>query len=248
VQNDLVMWFANETPNPSPTAWLGVDQPVWSIITGVAAVVATLISICVALYTLRAADRREHHRWLQEKRREAYVTFITAARDAYQAIDERGQKVRAPRSESDFSKDEWAEHEDTEADIDRKLAKARADIDRKLGEVMRAQDVLAIVGPEEMEELGLGVIARLKLDRGYYSPTGWSSRKKPEDQASILRNAEDTGNRDLLNELRDSLKDGTVDVEAFRAAFHKHKLDSFWNAFNERARSVLKESKPGRHR
>lgn len=245
------MFLANESPTPTPTPviWAGIDQPTWSIITGVGAVVATLISILVALYTLKAADRREHHRWLQEKRREAYVTFMTAARDAYDAIADRGKKVGAPRFQSDFSKDEWPEHQDEEADIDKKLADARADIDSRLAEVMRAQDVLSIVGPEEMEKLGRRVVARLKLDRGYYSPEGFSNRSRPADKERILHNVKATDNDDFVRQVKAAYdSSGAVNGAAFQSAFEQHRLEGFWKAFNMKARSVIKESKPGRHR
>ena len=237
MQNRWVRWLATPTPTPAPVSFLGIEAPVWTIITGITAVVAAGVSIWVAFYSLKRVDRREHHRWLQEKRREAYVTFMTAVRSAYDAISERGQVVGAPRIDSDYSGPETSE-----------LREARASIDRKLSEVARAQDVVAIVGPEEMERLGLQVIARLKLDRGYYSPTGWSDRNKSKDKESILRNAEATGNEAFLAALKAAYAKGPVDVTAFRAAFSGNRLDSLWNAFNEKARSVLKESKPGQHR
>lgn len=249
VQNDLVMWLANVTPTPTPSPLLifGVEQAAWPTIIGIGAALAALFSAWVAFIGQRRTDRREHHRWLLEKRREAYVTFMTAARGAYDAISERGQKVGAPRVESDFSGDGWPDPEDTEADIEKKLAEARADIDKKIGEVERAQDILAIVGPEEMETLGLRVIARLKLDRGYYSPEGFTNRNKVKDKERILLNAEATGNTAFLSELRSAYAEGTVNTDAFREAFHKHRLEDFWNAFNLEARTVLRESKPGRH-
>jgi hypothetical protein len=117
-----------------------------------------------------------------------------------------------------------------------------------MGELMRAQDVLAIVGPEVMEKLGLRVVARLKLDRGYFSPTGWSDRNKQHERESILRNAEATENNDLIHKLKKAYANGPVDIAVFREAFNNNRLDSLWEAFNREARSVLLESKPSRHR
>ncbi len=237
--------LADPSQSSSPLVWAGLETPIWTIIIGIVAVLASIISIGVAIYTLKAADRREHHRWLQEKRREAYVTFMTSARRAYDAISERGQYVEAPRVESDY---EGPAAPDLAIADRQKLAEAMADIDRNMGEVLRAQDVLAIVGPQVMEKLGLRVIARLKLDRGYYSPTGWSDRNKPQERESILRNAEATENEDFLNALNNAYATGPVDVELFLKAFHDNRLDGFWVAFNLEARRVLMESKPGRHR
>jgi hypothetical protein len=231
MHNHRVSWLADASP--SPIVFLGLGASTWTIITGVAAVLATVISIVVAVYSLRRVDRREHHRWLQEKRREAYVTFMTASRTAYDAILERGQKVGAPRLESD--------HPNPESD---ELKEYRTTIDRKFGELMRAQDILAIVGPGEMEELGKRLIARLTLDRTYYSPTGWSDRQVHKER--ILAQAEATGDIAFLTQLRASYTNASADVPAFWNAFHEHRLEAFWGNFNAKARDVLKRQEPSR--
>lgn len=205
--------------------------------------VAAFISIAVAIYTSTSSARRDHHRWLQEERRKAYVAFLTASRDAYEAITERGQKVGAPRIDSDYRTHRRRGHLREEQDpTDDELKEARAEIDRRLGDVRRAQDVLSIVGPRPMEELGKQVFARLSLDRGYYSPTGWTDRQK--DRIAILARAEDTGNTDFLNQLRAAYAHDPVDVDEFRKAFHNHRLQGFWSAFTKAARCELDRPNP----
>jgi hypothetical protein len=100
-----------------------------------------------------------------------------------------------------------------------------------------------------METLGRRVVARLKLDRGYYSPEGFSHRIRPADKERILRNVKATDNEDFLSQVKAAYDDsGAVNAAAFQAAFERHRLDGLWKAFNMKARSVIKESKPGRHR
>lgn len=219
--------------SPEPSIVFGLPESTWTVIAAVGAVIATSVSIGVALYSLRQVDRREHHRWLQEKRREAYVEFMSAVRTAYDAIAARGRDVGAPRIASDFP-DPDSEH----------LLAARRAIDEAFGEVARARNILAIVGPVKMEQLGKNLIARLQLDRGYYSPTGWSDRL--EDRARILKRAEDAGNASFLAELRAAYGVDAVDVDAFRAAFSAHRLDVFWDRFNEEARLILQEHRSRR--
>lgn len=178
-------------------------------------------------------DRREHHRWLQEKRREAYVEFMSAVRTAYDAIAARGRDVDAPRLASDFP----------DPDSERLVA-ARTAIDEAFGEVARARNILAIVGPVEMEQLGKNLIARLQLDRGYYSPTGWSDRWV--DRARILERAEAAGDATFLTQLRAAYGVDVVDVDAFRAAFSAHRLEAVWDRFNEKARLILQEDRSRR--
>lgn len=65
-----------------PSTVLGLNKSKGIVFAVIAAVVAASASIGVALYSLRRVDRRECHRWLREKRREAHVEFMTAARTA----------------------------------------------------------------------------------------------------------------------------------------------------------------------
>lgn len=225
----LLLWSASSV---LPVVF-GLPESTWTVITAVGAVIAASLSTGVALYSLRRADRREHHRWLQEKRREAYVEFMSAVRTAYDAIAARGRDVDAPRLASDFP----------DPDSERLVA-ARTAIDEAFGEVARARNILAIVGPVEMEQLGKKLIARLQLDRGYYSPTGWSDRWK--DRARILERAEDAGNTSFLTQLRAAYGVDAVDVDAFRAAFSAHRLETFWDRFNEKARLILQEDRSRR--
>jgi hypothetical protein len=44
-----------------------------------------------------------NHRWLQEKRCEAYVAFLSATRNTYDAIEKRGRPAKAPREFQDLA-------------------------------------------------------------------------------------------------------------------------------------------------
>jgi hypothetical protein len=193
-----VLFLSSASPEPSIV--FGLPESTWTVITAVGAVIAASVSTGVALYSLRRVDRLEHHRWLQEKRREAYVEFMSAVRTAYDVIAARGRDVEAPRVSGDFP----------DPDSERLVA-ARTAIDEAFGEVARARNILAIVGPVEMEQLVKNLIARLQLDRGYYSPTGWSDRWK--DRARIFERAENAGDASLLKQLRAAYGVDAVDVD-----------------------------------
>ncbi|KTR10181.1 hypothetical protein [Curtobacterium citreum] len=185
-----------------------------------------LLAAAAALYVARATNRREHEGWLREKRREAYVTFMTATRDAYDVIEVRGRRVSAPRMDTDY-----------EPKDDPEVLGLKADIDRELGAVKRALDVITIVGPPEIESRARTVVARLNLDRGYYSPDGHSNRRKDKD--SVLARAKETQNMALLDELRSAYADDRFDEEVYRAAFHNYRLTLFWDAFAADARRII---------
>lgn len=233
VQDDVVMWLADPTPTPTPSAGLilGFEPAAWTAITGTGALVATFISIIVAVYTLKAADRREHHRWLQEKRREAYAAFLTVTRDEYEAIEGRGRIAQAPRISSDHRRPGTP-----------KIVDATALIERKDSELKRAKDILGIVGPEKMEDLGDRLIARLKLDRVYYSPTGYTQREKNKEK--ILQYAEETREEAFFSQLHEAIAGRRVDFEQYKAAHDSYRLEAFWIAFTEAARRVLSDPSP----
>ena len=107
----------------------------------------------------------------------------------------------------------------------------------------RAKDILAVVGPKEMEILGDALVARLILDRIFYSPTGWSQRDKEKER--ILRYAGATGSGDFLAAIRACYKQGTVDFEAYRAAHHNYRLNDFWTQFATSAREIISDPRPG---
>lgn len=209
----------------------GVEITTWTVLVAIGAVLAALFSAFIGLRSLKSAEKREHHRWLQEKRREAYVTFLNATRDTYDAIEKRGRLAKAPML--------YQDHEDPEAE---ELLEARDAIDLHFGQVKRAKDILSVVGPKEMEDLGDHIIARMKLDRIYYSPTGFSQRS--ENKERILRYAGDTGNKEFHAEIVDAYLGDHAVLELYRAAHHNHRLDVFWTDFTKGARGVLGDSKP----
>lgn len=196
-----------------------------------ATVLVAASSVFVSWRTGKRADRRDHLRWLQEKRREAYVTFLTATRDAYDSIEKRGQDAEAPRINRDHRRPNSPQ-----------LLKDRAEIDVNFGKVKRARDVLAIVGPKEMGDLGDAVLARISLDRIFYSPTGCSQRN---DKGRILQYVEATDNKDFLVAMQAAYDaKGRPNFAAYRAAHHEYRLDIFWETFAERSRHFLDEWKP----
>lgn len=205
----------------------------------------SLLSVLVAAYSVWQTNSREHFRWLQEKRREAYVTFMTSTRDAYEAIAERGRLVDAPRVPSDY--DPILEpYEGLSPEAARKdLEKRGHEIDVLMGQVKRAQDVLTIVGPKDMATLGGKVHARLKLDRGYYSPTGYTHRELDEDR--ILENARETGDG-FLTALRRAYAGDEFSLEKYREAFHRNPLSDLWDKFTLAARQEMDRTTPKRER
>lgn len=209
----------------------GVEITTWTVLVAIGAVLAALFSAFIGLRSLKSAEKREHHRWLQEKRREAYVTFLSATRDTYDAIEKRGRMAKAPR--------ELQDHPDPKS---KELIEARDAIDVHLGQVKRAKDILSVVGPKEMEDLGENVIARLNLDRIYYSPTGWSQRN--EDKERILRYAGATGNKEFHAAMVAAYLENHAILDLYRTAHQKHRLDEFWTEFTKGARRILGDSKP----
>jgi hypothetical protein len=115
-------------------------------------------------------------------------------------------------------------------------------MDLLFGKLKRAKDILSVVGPKEMEDLGDHVIARLNLDRIYYSPTGWSQRNK--DKERILRYAGATGNKEFHAAIVSAYLGDHAILERYRDAHHNHRLDDFWTDFTKGARRVLGEPKP----
>ncbi len=93
-----------------------------------------------------------------------------------------------------------------------------------------------------MEKLGGNVVARLKLDRIYYSPTGWSQRDK--NRENVLKHAEATHNREFADAMRRTYIEGLADFAKYKAAHDSYRLDDFLTAFTESARRVLGDSKP----
>jgi hypothetical protein len=209
----------------------GVEITTWTVLVAIGAVLAALFSAFIALRSLKSAEKREHHRWLQEKRREAYVTFLNDTRDTYDAIEKRGRLAKAPRI--------FRDHEDPDS---KELIEAKDAIDLRFGKVKRAKDILSVVGPKEMEDLGDHIIARMNLDRIYYSPTGFSQRN--EEKEKILRYAGDTGNKELHTAMVAAYRGDQAILEPYRAAHHDHRLDDFWTDFTKGARVVLGDSKP----
>lgn len=201
-------------------------------IAAIIAAVAAAISALIGLYALRRTEAREHHRWLQEKRREAYVEFLMATRDTYEAISARGISIGAADLAEDYPEPKSEE-----------LLTAHADIDDKQGAVTRALDLLVIVGPESMITAGRHVTARLRRDRVYYSPTRWSQLSE-NNKARIMEYAEATGDAGLLADLRDAYSGGPVDLDKYRQAHRDHRLDVLWNAFTTQAQKVLENPTP----
>lgn len=185
----------------------------------------------IGLYALRRTEAREHHRWLQEKRREAYLEFLMATRDAYEAISARGISIGAADLAEDYPE---PKSED--------LLRADSDINDKAGAVNRALDLLVIVGPKSMITAGRHVAARLRLDRVYYSPTRWTQLSV--NKAKIMEYAEATGDAGLLADLRDAYSGGPVDLDKYREVHRDHRLDVFWSAFSTEAQKVLENPTP----
>lgn len=112
-------------------------------VAAIIAAVAAGISAVISLYALRRTEAREHHTWLQEKRRKANVEFLRATQDTYEAISARGRSIGAADLAENYDGAKLEE-----------LLRAHSDIDDKESEVTRALDLLMIVGPENMITVG----------------------------------------------------------------------------------------------
>lgn len=187
--------------------------------------ISVLITAFVAILAMRRTDTREHHRWLQEKRREAYVDFLNSTRSTYEVIS-ASQQVGL----------------ETSGEVSSRRVE---DIERKMNEAKRARDVLAVVGPDSMDRLGLQVMARLRLGRIYFSSTR-DSQLGSKDK--ILRIAEETGDPGLLKGVQAALHAEIADVSRYGEALSQHRLDGFWDTFTVEARNVLSVSRPGNSR
>lgn len=194
--------------------WLGQTLEAWlPVIT----LVSLFVSALVAFIALRRQDVREHHRWLQEKRREAYVQFLSATRRA-------SATVTAAAST-------WKTTDEREAAINR-------DED----EVNSALDVLYIVGPQGMAAMGHQLVARLSLDRLFYSPA--------RDQLLLDRKDEYIGLAEGAGPLMHSgfaalYKAEPFDVAAYELLHEDFPLRFFRRAFTREARSELAKAHPG---
>lgn len=222
------MRLASET---EPLTILGLQIGVWTVIVAAFAVIVAGYSARVARSAMKRTDAREHHRWLQEKRREAYVGFLTATRSTYESISERGKAIRAADLTEDYPQPESDE-----------LVAARNEIDQRYGDAKRALDVLEIVGPKDMAQIGQNLMARLRLDRVFYSPTRWSQIHTNGDK--ILSDVKETGDLDFLAAMEQALSQGHVKLEEYRKAHADHRLETLWTTFTQKAHHVLADSKP----
>lgn len=224
-------WLMNAvqaTSAAGPEAQIGT-------IAAIIAAIAAISSALIGLHALGRTETREHHRWLQEKRREAYVAFLIATRDTYEAISTRGNMIGAA--------DLLENYHDQDSKV---LLAASALIHEKQGEAARSLDLLVIVGPERMITAGRHVMARLRLDWVYYSPTRWTQLGK--NKARIMELAEATGDASFLLALKRAYAGDVVDLAQYRQAHHDHRLEDFWGAFTREAQKVLEDPTPARSR
>lgn len=186
--------------------------PLATILNGIAIVV-------IGFLAFRRADVREHHRWLQEKRREAYVEFLAATR-------------KASRTIATFSRDP------------KKKSEREAAIGRDEDEASYAQDVLAIVGPSHMADQGRQVLARLKLDRVFYSTTREEQLRNGKEK--YIERARDTGEPDFGDQFAKLFDSDSFDFDAYEALHARYPLRDFWVDFASEAEEEMRKAHPGR--
>lgn len=182
-----------------------------------ATIMSLTISALIGFKALRRTDVREHHRWLQEKRREAYVNFLSEARKAYRTI-------------SDPEPETGSEHRDA--------------LMRDEDDVNYALDVLRIVGPRSMAEAGEHVVARLKLDRLLYSPTRDQQLLDSKDR--YIQRAHETGDPAFARGFEELYGADSFDSAGYLALHDKHPLRGFWQCFAEDAEKELAKPYPKR--
>lgn len=199
------------------------DFPIIGVVSVIVSAVLGLATAGVSVLAMRRTDSREHHRWLQEKRREAYVEFLSATRSAYESIADRGQGLDPDRMD-DLPADSGAATE------------AREEIDQKMSHVKHAREVMAIVGPESVAQQGRQIIARLRIDRVYYSPT---RATQLQDRDKVLRDVAETGNEDFRAAMEQAYAGGDLDLHAYKETLRLHRLESFWNSFIEESRRIM---------
>jgi hypothetical protein len=119
-----------------------------------------------------------------------------------------------------------------------------AEIDSKIVQVKYAQAVPDIVAPPEMAVLGRHVDARLRLDRWLTSSR--LERQLTTEKDDLLRQAEETGNIELLTSLRNTLIPGPADRASYEAVLRQHRLDDFWEDFTPRAGAILADAEWGK--
>lgn len=180
------------------------------------ATASLFVSALVAFLAFRRQDVREHHRWLQEKRREAYVEFLSTTRRAYKA----------------FSATDWKTEDERNAAVN------HAD-----DEVSYALDVVSLVGPEDMAERGRQAVARLKLDRLFYSPT--REKQLREEKTKHLDRAKATGDPGFHSFFADLYAREPFNMGAYERLHEQYPLRSFWNMFVLAARNEMAKDRPG---
>jgi hypothetical protein len=181
-----------------------------------ATVISLAVSALIGFFAFRRQDVREHYRWLQEKRREAYVDFLSANRQAYGSIANR-PGLPEPEREAASDRDE--------------------------DQVNYAQNVLEIVGPKYMADRGREVIARLKLDRLYYSPDRITQLLDHKDK--YLQRAKDTGKNEFHRKFVELYEKERFDTAGYEALHREYPLRKFWEAFAVEARDELAKAHPG---
>lgn len=192
------------------------------------ATIVNLVGLLViGFLAFRRADVREHHRWLQEKRREAYVEFLAATRKASGTIATFSQDAEKKRRRRRIHQSE-----------------REAAIGRDEDEANYAQDVLAIVGPSHMADQGRQVLARLKLDRLFYSPT--REQQLRDGKEKYIQRAKETGDHAFATGFARLYDSKTFDVAAYEELHADHPLRGFWAEFASKAEEEMRKAHPGR--
>ncbi|MEW1805166.1 hypothetical protein [Pseudarthrobacter sp. NPDC080039] len=182
----------------------------------IATVAALIWSAWNTVLGFRRADAREHLRWLQEKRREAYVNFLAATRKASRSIS-------APHRRA-------------------KLKERAAAIFADEEEVSYALDVVVIVGPPKMARMAREVEARLKMDRVFYSPKR-GEQMLPWKEKYIQR-AQQTGEPVFAHRFARLYDAERFDMAAYEELHAEFPLRDFWRDFSLEAEKELARDRP----
>lgn len=195
----------------------------------IATVIALIWSAWNTFRGFRRADAREHFRWLQKKRREAYVKFLSATRKASRSISqpEETQRLRKPFGRAPVT--------------GRSKDKAAAIFDDEEA-VSYALDVVVIVGPKEMARQARQVEARLKLDRLFYSPK--RAKLLLENKDKYVGRAKVTGDDLFANRFAQLYDSEPFDMGAYEDLHAKHPLRDFWSELTRQAEKELAKNRP----
>jgi|1186.fasta_scaffold55623_2 hypothetical protein len=156
-----------------------------------------------------------------DQRRAGYVEFLSTTRQVYDAIAGRN----------------W----DTVPTGARLVPAMTPDgeqgkVEERLNAAKQAAAVVRIVGPDDLARLAEAIVARIRLDRVDYSPT--RDIQLTTRAPRVIEIAEEAGPPEFSAMIQRALG-VPLDLDAYKLAHDRHRLDDYWTEFTSKARKVF---------